>query len=152
MSQTPQTTSTNQFPLAIFVIGIVVIGVAVLLGILLSSTGSDGSDEEPVIVNDQTVIVEIEDFAFHPSNISILQSATVLWENVDNTAHDARDDDKEWETPLIQKDGSASLNFNEPGTYTYHCSIHPYMKGTITVREVAGTPATTQTPSPTVAQ
>jgi plastocyanin len=29
--------------------------------------------------------------------------------------------------------GTFSFTFMQPGTYTYHCTVHPYMKGTIVV-------------------
>ena len=34
-------------------------------------------------------------------------------------------------TPLPK---SASVKFDTPGTYTYYCLIHPFMRGTITVQ------------------
>ena len=29
---------------------------------------------------------------------------------------------------------SASVKFDTPGTYTYYCLIHPFMRGTVTVQ------------------
>jgi plastocyanin len=29
--------------------------------------------------------------------------------------------------------GTYSFTFTTPGTYSYHCAIHPFMKGTIIV-------------------
>jgi plastocyanin len=39
-----------------------------------------------------------------------------------------------FKSPVIPKDGSYSFTFTSLGTYPYHCSIHPAMKGTITVQ------------------
>jgi len=33
----------------------------------------------------------------------------------------------------VSRDGSFSFTFEEPGTYEYYCSIHPYMTGTVIV-------------------
>lgn len=145
MTESRDSGGSSQLPLAIFAGGIVAIGVAVLLGILLSSGRGDGSDAEEVIVNDMQVTVEIEDFVYSPSNVSVLQGASVTWRNLDAAVHDARDDDGDWTTPLIQQGGAAALNFNTPGTFTYHCSVHPYMKATLTVRPHA---TASPTPSP----
>jgi plastocyanin len=30
--------------------------------------------------------------------------------------------------------GNASLKFDTPGTYTFYCLIHPFMRGTVTVQ------------------
>ena len=29
---------------------------------------------------------------------------------------------------------SGKVTFDTPGTYTYYCLIHPFMKGTVTVK------------------
>jgi plastocyanin len=45
---------------------------------------------------------------------------------------------------------SGSCTFNTPGTYTFHCAIHPQtMTGTIVVQASGTTPGTTSTPSTT---
>ena len=51
--------------------------------------------------------------------------------------HDAVSDDDEWETDLLQEGDSGSITFEEAGEFAYHCSVHPDMKGKITVREPA---------------
>lgn len=33
---------------------------------------------------------------------------------------------------------SATITFSTPGTYTYHCSVHPDMVATVVVTAVAG--------------
>lgn len=142
MSETPRPTTSNFIPVPIFVISLIVIGVTVALGFALSSGQGDGSNEEAFIVNETRVTVEISDYDYLPPNISIPLGATVVWTNKDRAEHDAKADNGDWMTPTIEQDGSAALNFPTPGTYTYHCTIHPYMKGTITVREEAVPTAT----------
>jgi plastocyanin len=34
---------------------------------------------------------------------------------------------------LLAKGESYSFTFKKAGTYTYHCTPHPYMKGTVVV-------------------
>jgi plastocyanin len=35
---------------------------------------------------------------------------------------------------MLGAGGSWSYTFTTPGTYTYHCSPHPFMKGTVVVK------------------
>lgn len=82
--------------------------------------------------------IEIENFAFTPNNITVKKGTTVTWTNKDSTRHDVTPDEKTAEfkaSELLDKDESYSVTFNTSGTYTYFCSLHPYMKGTVTVTE-----------------
>ena len=88
----------------------------------------------PTVIDTESVTIDIEDFKFAPSNVSVPAGATVTWVNHDTGIHDATDDGGQWETELLEGDESGSLTFDTPGTYDYHCSIHPYMKGRLTVR------------------
>jgi len=85
--------------------------------------------------------VTIQNFAFSPPTMTISQGTTVTWVNKDSADHkiinDASGSNAEgaiFNSPIIPQGGSYSFTFNIPGTYPYHCSIHPSMKGTITVR------------------
>ncbi len=42
---------------------------------------------------------------------------------------------KSWDTSLIMPGKSAKINTANlaPGNYPYHCTVHPYMKGTLTI-------------------
>jgi plastocyanin len=115
---------------ALFVIG--------FIGITIWGVTQGRDDTEvaatPTVVDTDTVTIDIEDFEFKPSNVSVPLNATVTWNNHDNAPHDATDDSNEWETERMDDDENASLTFDTPGTYDYHCSIHPYMKGRLTVR------------------
>lgn len=83
--------------------------------------------------------VEIEDFAFTPTSITVKKGTTVTWTNKDSDQHNVVPDDGDSEvfkgSDLLSKDASYSFTFNTPGTYSYHCGPHPYMTGTVTVTE-----------------
>jgi amicyanin len=88
----------------------------------------------------QTNSVEIKDFAFTPSNITVKKGTAVTWTNRDSTQHNVLpDDQKEGSTfqgsELLAKDASYSFTFNTPGTYKYHCGPHPQMTATVIVTE-----------------
>jgi plastocyanin len=85
----------------------------------------------------QTGAIAIKDFAFTPAILTVAPGTTVTWTNLDGAAHAIASDAG---SPLSFASGSlaqgASYQFtlSQPGTYTYHCSIHPSMKGTIVVQ------------------
>ena len=75
----------------------------------------------------------IEDFAFGPAELSVAAGTTVTFVNNDTAPHTATADDDSWDTGEIAPGASATVTFDEPGTYTYHCDFHPNMTATITV-------------------
>lgn len=81
-----------------------------------------------------SLILTIAGFAFSPANISVAAGTTVTWTNSDQTTHTATaDDGKAFDCRPIGAGASMSFKFTTPGTYAYHCAIHPTMKATITV-------------------
>jgi plastocyanin len=79
------------------------------------------------------VDVSIEGFAFNPADITATVGQTVTFTNADSAPHTATLDDGSCTTPNIATGASDALTFNAAGTYPFHCSVHPDMKGTITV-------------------
>ncbi len=82
----------------------------------------------------QTREVNIQSFAFSPQELTVQVGDTVRWTNKDLVSHAITSDSgSELDSPLFGKDGTYSHTFSTVGTYTYHCSVHPSMKGTIIV-------------------
>lgn len=77
--------------------------------------------------------VTIQDFAFDAPTLEIAAGTTVTWTNNDSAPHTATADDGSFDTGSIESGASASVTFDTPGTYTYICSFHPNMTGTIVV-------------------
>jgi LPXTG-motif cell wall-anchored protein len=78
--------------------------------------------------------VTIADFQFTPSSISVDQGDTVTWTNNGPTAHSATAPDGSFDTGIFPAGQSRSHTFDEAGTYSYICTPHPNMHGTIVVR------------------
>ena len=95
--------------------------------------------------NDTTVT--IADFQFTPASITIHVGDTVTWTNHGPSAHTATANNGSFNTGVLQKGQSASHTFNTAGTFTYICSIHPFMHGTVVV--LANTTSTTPATTPT---
>jgi plastocyanin len=72
-----------------------------------------------------TVTVTIKDFKFAPQPVQAKVGDVVTWTNQDSVPHSATLDNGACDTDSINNGSSASLVFNAPGTYTYHCKVHP---------------------------
>lgn len=77
--------------------------------------------------------VKITNFAFSPKTITVKKGTTVTWTNDDSVSHTATSDDGSFDTGMLAKGESGSVTFDKTGTFNYHCTPHPNMKGTIVV-------------------
>jgi plastocyanin len=75
-------------------------------------------------------------FCFSPASVSTTVGATVAWNNTTGAPHTATDDGGTWDTSIVNPGQTATISFSIPGTYAYHCSIHPDMHGTVTVNSL----------------
>ena len=91
----------------------------------------EGATEEGAL--DEKLNVEIKNFAFGPKTLTVKKGTTIVWTNQDSVGHTATADDGSFDTGLLAKGKSGSVTFDQAGTYTYHCTPHPYMKATIVV-------------------
>ncbi len=85
--------------------------------------------------------VTIQNFAFSPTPLTVNVGDTVTWTNKDTAPHNAVADNGGFKTADMQQGQSASITVTTPGTYTYICTIHPRMMGTLIVQ--AATTGTT---------
>src|ERR1700738_1262495 len=72
-------------------------------------------------------------WGYTPPSTTIAAGQTVTWTNSGAFAHDAAATDGSWKTPLLNNGASGTVTFANPGTYTYICTPHPWMTGTIVV-------------------
>jgi amicyanin len=79
--------------------------------------------------------VTIANMAFSPSQITVNKGDTVTWTNNDSMTHTVTSDTgSELDSGDIQPGSTYSHTFNQAGSFQYHCSIHPSMRGTIVVK------------------
>ena len=97
----------------------------------------------------QTMTVSIEDFFFSPANMTVAPGTTVTWVNNGRAPHTSTADDGAWDSGTLQPGESFSFTFDQAGTYTYLCTIHPDMTGTITVSGGGGGGGGATSASPT---
>ena len=107
-----------------------------------TSSSEKADDSSSVSTNttapSATSEVSIEDMAFTQASITVKKGTTVTWTNKDSVQHSVAPDSETSEFKegdLLSKGQSYKVTFNTPGTYSYHCTPHPSMKGSVTVTE-----------------
>jgi hypothetical protein len=78
------------------------------------------------------------DYFFSAATVTVNVGDTVTWHNTGQAPHTATADDGSFDTGTINTGGSGSHTFNSPGTFSYICTIHPNMKGTVRVLSASG--------------
>jgi LPXTG-motif cell wall-anchored protein len=89
--------------------------------------------DKPVALAAASTGVTISDFKFSPGGVTVNVGDTVTWSNNGPTAHSATANDGSFDTGILSKGGSGSHTFTQAGTFSYICTPHPFMKGTVTV-------------------
>ena len=77
--------------------------------------------------------VEIGDFAFSPTSISVESGTEVTWRNGDPTAHTVIARDGSFDSGTMGSGSEFAVAFERAGTFEYFCQIHPTMAGTVRV-------------------
>lgn len=78
--------------------------------------------------------VKIKNSAFKPDYMEIAEGTKVKWTNDDTTDHTVTSDTGKFESTTLSPGESFFYTFTTSGTFTYHCSIHPGMVGTIVTK------------------
>ena len=78
--------------------------------------------------------IEIKDFAFNPQTLTVKSGERITWINRDEEPHTVVSVGKKFKkSTALDTDETFTLTAGAPGTYTYFCSVHPKMTGTIVV-------------------
>ncbi|PXX66510.1 plastocyanin [Nocardia tenerifensis] len=96
-----------------------------------TTTSQPAGDTKPAAVT-----VDVDDMKFTPADVTVKTGDTVTWHFSDKAPHTVQgigDKAMGINSPIIDK-GDWSYTFTVPGTYRYLCSLHPEMRGTITVQ------------------
>lgn len=104
------------------------------LGVLYAGTA--GASE----VKELTIQVDLP-HGFAPKAPELTTGTTVIWQNLEKAdyplvrgAHTVVADDGSFQSPEITPGASWTRTFFEPGTFTYHCTLHPnLLSGTLIV-------------------
>ena len=90
------------------------------------------------------VSVNIMNFSFQPTPLTIPVGTTVVWTNQDSAPHTASSDPGSaftFDTGMLQKGQSGKVTFTMAGTFAYHCNVHPTMHAMVIVTAAPAAPA-----------
>jgi len=107
--------------------------VALALGLTATSTASSSAE----------VAVTIVSRAYQPPALTLEAGQTVTWTNRGFTPHTVTAAGGEFDSGRLNVGESFKVTFSTPGTFAYACTIHPSMKGNVTVLA----PGTAQAPA-----
>jgi len=79
--------------------------------------------------------IEIHNFMFTPKTLTVPVGTKVTWINRDEEPHTVVSADGRFapSKALDTGDRYATI-FSRPGSYTYYCTVHPFMTGTVIVK------------------
>jgi plastocyanin len=86
---------------------------------------------EPPVVGGNSVA--ISNFAFAPPALSVPTGTTVTWANGDGVTHTVTADDGKSFDGTLDPGHTFQVTAGAPGTYTYYCRLHPFMKASLIV-------------------
>lgn len=127
-----------------------------ILGLVAACSTTSGANPQPSSMaslpplGSPTADIEMQDYLFAPAEIVISTGETVRWTNRGQAPHSATADDGSIDTGQIAAGESVARSFTEAGSFTYFCTVHPTMRGTIMVGSgtTSSMPPTTPAPSP----
>ena len=104
----------------------------VIAGCTSPFSNSNPSSQSQISTANQNSIV-IKNDAYNPPSLTISKGATVTWTNEESEMHTVTSDTGVFDSGNMYQGDSYSLQFNDVGTFPYHCTPHHFMKGTMTV-------------------
>ncbi|MHC4942317.1 MAG: plastocyanin/azurin family copper-binding protein [Planctomycetota bacterium] len=92
----------------------------------------------PGQVDADVIDVSIQSFQFDPQTVDIKVGDTVKWTNFDNVigGHTSTSDTGVWDSGTLLLDDTFEFTFTQAGSFSYHCTPHPFMTGTVNVAEL----------------
>ncbi len=78
--------------------------------------------------------VKIDNFTFEPQALDVKAGTTITWTYRDDTPHTVVSSDFLFKSKTLDTDDTFQFTLAKSGTYSYFCSLHPKMTGTIVVK------------------
>jgi plastocyanin len=73
---------------------------------------------------------------YEPNRIDVVAGGTVDWTNDSVRNHTVTDDAGAYDSGTLPSTYKFAHTFETPGAFTYHCRLHPYIRGEVDVWEV----------------
>jgi amicyanin len=103
---------------------------------LSSSSRSHAATQVATTPPGSTITVVMKSLAFNPSVVRATAGQRVVWINRDSAPHNViyvSGPRFRSSRPVLKPGKRFSIKLTQPGTISYFCSIHPFMRGTIVV-------------------
>lgn len=95
-------------------------------------TGLAYAQESTSVSAVEAASIPLLDWSFSPGDVTVHAGGTVRWSTQGFLEHTVTADDGSFNGTLTRSQPLA-LTFASPGVYSYICTPHPWMKGTVTV-------------------
>ena len=118
----------------LLLIALLVLALAVFVP---AAVAQDGRVQAVPVQNARSV--DIGDNFFDPPNAAVEPGSTITWTNRGAVPHTVTADDGSFDSGVLNPGDSYTVAFGGQGTVTYHCEIHPEMRGSVTVGGGGGT-------------
>ena len=106
-----------------------------VLGVLCVVTFAAACSSSGGTTTSKGTEVTIKDFKFGPDTVRVKVGDTVTFKNGDGQQHTATSDNPgDFDAGAVDPGASKVITLAKAGTFTYHCSFHPFMHGTIEVK------------------
>ena len=112
------------------------ISVCILIG--MGFLGSEGQLQLEAS-SSQNIHIESQPPFFSPNQLTISLGTPLTWKNRSHEPHTIVSDDCRsrtscsFDSGFLRPNASFTLPALKPGRYPYHCGIHPFMRGLLTV-------------------
>lgn len=108
--------------------------------VLLAITACAGAAQQPVRTprpNEVQVVEPVgkpDDWGYTPKELAVAKGTTVSFVNRGKEFHTVTSDDAGRPFDLsIDTNQTGTITFDKIGVFTYHCGVHPQMKGVVKV-------------------
>jgi len=110
-----------------------------LMGAALAACGLALTVGAALPIRAATTAVNVVDFAYEPTAMTVTAGDTVRWTNAGSAPHTVTADDGTFQSETLRTGASFEQTFATAGTFTYTCQFHPQMRGTVVVTAPAPT-------------
>ncbi|HVF74058.1 MAG TPA: plastocyanin/azurin family copper-binding protein [Acidimicrobiales bacterium] len=105
-----------------------------LLALLVGACGGGDDDAADAPTTTSPIgVVSVQNSSFAPPSVSVKVGQKVTWTFRDSFSHTATADDGSFDSGRKSADATYEHTFATAGTFTYKCTVHPSMTGTVGV-------------------
>jgi plastocyanin len=129
-------------PIAKAAAALSVVAAAALLAACGSGSGGGGATASapaptstPGSASASASAITIKDFKFAPATLTVRPGARIAVTNEDSAPHTVTaDDGHSFDTGTLQQGSSKTITAPSTGSFAFHCTVHPFMKGQLVVK------------------